>query len=151
MTSKHPPEYQLRHLYASVFSIYLQIFIELLNFLMQVAKSDVKVKYIFNKREVLFYYWNLFLKQIYFVGISLGKFCFALKHKQSKPVLWSSCLKPLNVTLPCRWILKFFENVYFSLSFGLNKNRGHRLCKSVRGFLLNHQSYLYVLYNSMFH
>lgn len=48
---------------------------------MQVAKSDVKVKYIFNKGEVLFYYWNLFLKQIYFVDISLGKFCFALKHK----------------------------------------------------------------------
>lgn len=58
------------------------MFIELLNFLMQIAKSYVKAKYIyiFNKWEVLFYYWNLFPKQIYFVGTSLGECCFALKH-----------------------------------------------------------------------
>lgn len=98
------------------------MFIELLNFLMQVAKWYVKAKYIFNKWEVLFYYWNLFPKQIYFVDTSLGKFCFALKHKQNKRVLWSGHLKTLNVTLTCKGILKFFDKVYFSLLFGLNKN-----------------------------
>lgn len=57
------------------------MFTELLNFLMQVAKSYVKANiYIFNKWECYFITEILFPNQIYFVGTSLGTFCFALKY-----------------------------------------------------------------------
>lgn len=62
--------------------------------------------------RVLFYYWNLFLKQVYFVDSSLMKFCVALKHINK--INLSCDLKTLEIPLTCKGMLNFFDSIFHS-------------------------------------